>query len=165
MSSGIFPFKADALTVPPQAPSCFISCYTVDDGSRVHEGGCHSVPLRCGISHSCAPDASDADLKYRVFVPPATTHTTLAGSTLRSTNEAARRLVPLHLRGGRSAWLAAQPVAHPSITLHCCHLACGTLCRRSLHSQTLAESDASILQSNSTKNFTAHCAYKKKARH
>ncbi|MBR4390103.1 MAG: hypothetical protein IKT00_13145 [Prevotella sp.] len=30
------------------------------------------------------------------------------------------------LQSRRSAWLVAQPVAHPSITPHFCHLACGT---------------------------------------
>ena len=150
----IFPYKATPQQPRPKPLRVFISCCTVDDGLSCNRGGWRSVPLLCGISHSGAPDARSADLKYRVLVPPATAHTTLAASPLRSTNEAARRLVSLHYKSDgrqssrRNPW-HIPPFRSSSAISHTAHE------NPSLAALANTRQTSKILHGIATKDFTA----------
>ncbi len=158
MSCDIFPYKATPQQPRPKPLRVYISCCTVDDGLSCDRGGWRSVPLLCGISHTGAPDARSADLKYRVLVPPATAHTTLAASPLRSTNEAARRLVSLHYAADgrqssrRNPW-HIPPFRSSSAISHTAHE------NPSLAALANTRQTSKILHGIATKDFTALRAF------
>ena len=127
----IFPCQATPQTAPPQAPSCFISCCTEDDGLSCDRGRLSLRSSSFRISHrvrlmrevlTSSIECLCLRQRHTQHLPP------LHFAPLHGAN-LLRRIALFHftaLQVGRSAVLAAHPMAHLSIPLHFCHLAYGT---------------------------------------
>lgn len=127
----IYPYQATPQTTPPQAPLCFISYCTVDDGLSCDRGRLSLRSSSFRISHkvrlmrevlTSSIECLCLRQRHTQHLPP------LHFAPLHGAN-LLRRIALFHftaLQVGRSAVLAAHPMAHLSIPLHFCHLAHGT---------------------------------------
>ena len=152
------PLPGYAQTAPPQAPSCFISCCTEDDGLSCDRGRLSLRSSSFRISHkvrlmrevlTSSIECLCLRQRHTQHLPP------LHFAPLHGAN-LLRRIALFHftaLQVGRSAVLAARPMAHLSIS------STSAISPTAHESPSLAalantrQTDASILQP-----LTAQCA-------